>query len=103
MVYLCNKLALLCISQRFISETIVICTFKGEKGVLQWNDDWISFLDTMLQITILSSEERSLQLPTAIRKIALDPQRQLEAIIPTDTNTCGKSIPTMCDGSLPNY
>ena len=102
MVYICYNLALLCISQRFISETIA-CTFTGEKGVLQWNDDWISFLDTMLQITILSSEERSLQLPTAIRKIALDPQRQLEANIPTDTNTCGKSIPTICDGSLPNY
>lgn len=64
-------------------------SFLGTNGVLQWNDDWISFLDTMLQITVFASEARSLLLPTAIRKIALDPQKQLESNITTEENTQG--------------
>ena len=47
----------------------------GERGEIQWTGDWISFIDTMMQMTLLSKQETSLQLPTELAKIAINPER----------------------------
>nr|XP_002738672.1 PREDICTED: fatty acid synthase-like [Saccoglossus kowalevskii] len=46
---------------------------SGNKGMLAWNGNWVSFTDTMLQIQILRQPGRSLRLPTRIRRIRIDP------------------------------
>lgn len=54
--------------------------FTGEKGHLKWEDDWISFLDTLLQMTILGSNDRSLRLPTRISSVRIDPSCHLDSV-----------------------
>ncbi|KAM4691284.1 fatty acid synthase isoform 2-T2 [Rhinophrynus dorsalis] len=46
---------------------------KGDKGTLLWNGNWVSFLDTMLQMMILGLSGRSLRLPTRILSVCIDP------------------------------
>ena len=38
-----------------------------------WNDNWISYLDTMLQIQVLSLPGRGLRLPTRMKALRIDP------------------------------
>jgi hypothetical protein len=52
----------------------------GDRGRLAWNGDWVSFLDTMLQLQILSEPSRALRLPTRIRSLAVHPGRHLAAV-----------------------
>ncbi|XP_017099797.2 fatty acid synthase [Drosophila bipectinata] len=47
-------------------------------GKLQWMDNWISFMDTMLQFRILSNDIRELYVPTGIERALIDPLKHLE-------------------------
>ncbi|KAH8412789.1 hypothetical protein KR009_005739 [Drosophila setifemur] len=47
-------------------------------GRLQWADNWISFMDTMLQFRILSNDIRELYVPTGIERALIDPLKHLE-------------------------
>lgn len=49
-------------------------------GQLQWVGNWISFMDTMLQFSILSKNLRELYLPTRIEKAVLNPAKHLEQL-----------------------
>jgi len=46
---------------------------SGTEGLLLWNDNWVSFLDTMLQMQIIAASGRELRLPTRIRALRVDP------------------------------
>ncbi|KAG8507553.1 Fatty acid synthase [Galemys pyrenaicus] len=46
---------------------------EGEAGQLLWRDNWVTFLDAMLQMSILGTRQRSLRLPTRIGAIHIDP------------------------------
>ncbi|EHH58444.1 hypothetical protein EGM_08298, partial [Macaca fascicularis] len=52
---------------------ILEASLEGESGRLLWKDNWVSFLDAMLQISILGLAKRSLHLPTRITAIHIDP------------------------------
>lgn len=58
---------------------------KAITGKLQWQDDWISFMDTMLQFSILGKDLRELYLPTRIEKVVIDPVKHME-IVQNDTS-----------------
>lgn len=47
-------------------------------GELQWKDNWVSFMDTMLQFSILGKNMRELYLPTRIEKIVINPARHMD-------------------------
>ena len=57
----------------------------GTNGELIWNNDWISYLDTMLQVHLIPSQ--GLQLPTRIDSLRIDPKLHLESIS-LSTSTC---------------
>ena len=61
---------------------LVVCLdcgcFSGTKGELKWTGEWISFLDTMLQLSVLRLPGRGLRLPTRLRSLRIDPSIQLE-------------------------
>ncbi|CAN8007233.1 unnamed protein product, partial [Ixodes pacificus] len=42
-------------------------------GKLKWEDNWVTFLDSMLQFSILSNPVRSLNLPVRIHSCKVDP------------------------------
>lgn len=52
---------------------ILEANLEGTAGQLLWKDNWVSFLDTMLQLSILGTAQRSLRLPTRISAIHIHP------------------------------
>ncbi|KAM3592126.1 uncharacterized protein V6R79_013180 [Siganus canaliculatus] len=52
----------------------------GDQGQLQWTGNWVSFLDTMLQMIVVGLPGRSLRLPTRIRSVCIDPLVHLEKV-----------------------
>ncbi|XP_064637682.1 fatty acid synthase-like isoform X2 [Lineus longissimus] len=56
---------------------IVLVNNTGTDGALLWADNWISFLDTMMQTSVLSHEGRSLRLPTRIKSLRIDPIKHM--------------------------
>lgn len=65
-------------------------------GRLQWMDNWISFMDTMLQFSILRKNLRELYLPTRIDRVVLNPKKHLEII-------AGMSEQKQIEEGLPVY
>ncbi|XP_054742931.1 fatty acid synthase [Anastrepha obliqua] len=59
---------------------IVTSDISSRVGNLQWVDNWISFMDTMLQFSILSKDLRELYLPTRIEKAVINPSKHLEIL-----------------------
>ncbi|XP_070581121.1 fatty acid synthase-like [Ptychodera flava] len=53
---------------------------SGNEGLLEWNGNWVSFSDTMLQLQVLRLPGRSLRLPTRIRSVKIDPVEHLKRI-----------------------
>ncbi|GBM44573.1 Fatty acid synthase [Araneus ventricosus] len=46
---------------------------EGNKGLLKWTGEWVVFLDTMLQVSILGSSKRAFCLPTRIQNVKINP------------------------------
>ena len=46
---------------------------EGKWAELAWTGNWVSFLDTMLQTTILSTTSRNMALPIDFERITIDP------------------------------
>ncbi|XP_050549365.1 fatty acid synthase [Spodoptera frugiperda] len=53
---------------------------RGIAGQLAWDDNWISFMDTMLQFGIIGVDTRELYLPTRLQRVLIDPAAQLAAV-----------------------
>ncbi|XP_023584963.1 fatty acid synthase [Trichechus manatus latirostris] len=52
---------------------ILETNLEGTTGKLLWNDNWVTFLDTMLQLAILDFSQHSLRLPTRFGCVRIDP------------------------------
>ncbi|KAG7203848.1 hypothetical protein KM043_017902 [Ampulex compressa] len=68
-------------------------SITGSKGHIEWSDNWVTFLDSLLQLTVLSSDSRGLFLPTSIEKLVIDTDQH---------NTCISEMPAD-DKQLPAY
>ncbi|KAI8423492.1 hypothetical protein MSG28_012606 [Choristoneura fumiferana] len=51
----------------------------GTEGLLAWENNWISFIDSMLQFQIIAENTRVLKLPTRIQRVLIDPAAQKAA------------------------
>lgn len=58
----------------------IVMLLPGDSGKLQWTGNWVTFLDTMLQMIVLGLSGRSLRLPTRIRSVFVDPIVHLEKV-----------------------
>lgn len=47
---------------------------------MQWDDNWVSFMDTMLQFSIMGKDLRELYLPTRMEKVIINPAKHLEIL-----------------------
>lgn len=54
--------------------------YSGISGKLEWVGNWISFIDTMLQFSILGLKTKELYLPTRMQRVIIDPAKHLELI-----------------------
>lgn len=53
---------------------------KAVAGKLKWEENWVSFIDTMLQFSILGKDLRELYLPTRIERAVFDPTKHFELL-----------------------
>ncbi|KAJ8963945.1 hypothetical protein NQ314_005276 [Rhamnusium bicolor] len=76
------------------------CDSSATIGYINWNKNWITFMDNMLQMKILQSDTRLLYVPTYIAKLTINSQKHLEWIHNKYTNE-GKStdLPVFNDQS----
>ncbi|XP_066156912.1 fatty acid synthase [Euwallacea fornicatus] len=58
---------------------------RGISGKLSWENNWISFIDTMLQFSILGQNTRELYLPTRLQRAFINPKEHLEAVNQLET------------------
>lgn len=65
----------------------------GNLGELKWEDNWISFMDTMLQFSILGKDLRELYLPTSIGRIVINPEKHFSWMNQEANKEEGSSIP----------
>ncbi|CAK1550869.1 unnamed protein product [Leptosia nina] len=63
---------------------IVASDPRGAVGELAWNDNWIAFMDTMLQFGIIGVDTRQLYLPTRLQRALIDPGAHLAALAAAD-------------------
>jgi len=62
-------------------------SMSGKKGHIAWMDNWVTFLDSMLQIMILGMNTRDLYVPMRIQKIVIDTklhQQKIRDLNPKD-------------------
>lgn len=52
----------------------------GTSGTLAWEDNWISFMDTMLQFGIIGTDTRELYVPTRLQRALIDPVAHAAAL-----------------------
>lgn len=61
--------------------------YLGTSGKLEWIGNWISFIDTMLQFSILGLKVKELYLPTRMQRVIIDPAKHLEFIESLEENS----------------
>ncbi|XP_063391024.1 fatty acid synthase-like [Cydia fagiglandana] len=50
------------------------------RGLLQWSDNWIAFMDTMMQFYYLSKDRSGVYLPTRLQRAVIDPVAHRAAV-----------------------
>lgn len=71
---------------------IVSSDMKATKGYLAWTENWISFMDTMLQFSILRNELRELYLPTRIERVLVNPNKHYSMLDENFNDTNNKTL-----------
>lgn len=56
----------------------------GEKGDLLWNNNWVTFLDTMMQMLLISQPGLGFSLPTGVVSLKIDPEQHKSTLIWND-------------------
>lgn len=52
---------------------LISASITGNKGHVVWTNNWVTFMDTLLQLNIFGKDTKSLYVSTSIRKIVIDP------------------------------
>lgn len=73
-------------------------------GQLTWNNNWVSFLDTLLQFYIVCSDSsvtgRQLCLPTRVQRLAIDPTALSDAIAAPNGDDATTTVWAASDSSI---
>lgn len=56
-------------------KSVLESSYDGNYGRVKWTDNWIPFLDCLLQIQIVAKDTRSLFIPTSIQRMVIDPTK----------------------------
>lgn len=67
-------------SHSLICLLAIVMLIPGDSGKLHWTGNWVTFLDTLLQMVVVGLSGRSLRLPTRIRSVCVDPVVHLEKV-----------------------
>ncbi|KAL0867964.1 hypothetical protein ABMA27_008631 [Loxostege sticticalis] len=59
---------------------VIGCNVEGTRGRLAWVNNWVTFMDCMLQMKIIGQDTRGLFVPTRIEKMSIDANMHYNAI-----------------------
>jgi len=62
---------------------------SGAEGLLLWNDNWVTFLDTMMHVQILAYSGTKTKLVTRISSLRIDPVEHEKFITTLEDGTKG--------------
>ncbi|KAJ9600110.1 hypothetical protein L9F63_009586, partial [Diploptera punctata] len=62
---------------------------NGKSGLIRWSNNWVAFMDNMLQIQILQEDTRGLFVPTSIEKLTIDTKKHIGLIQELQATTEG--------------
>ncbi|XP_057571036.1 fatty acid synthase isoform X2 [Hippopotamus amphibius kiboko] len=81
---------------------ILEANLEGNRGQLLWKDNWVIFLDTMLQMSILGLSQHSLRLPVRITAIHIDPttHRQKLRALQDETQVADVVVDSCLDSTV---
>ncbi|KAG7203842.1 hypothetical protein KM043_017898 [Ampulex compressa] len=65
---------------------LINTSINGTKGHIAWEDNWVAFMDNILQMRILASDTRDLFVPTSIKKLIIDPMQHEKCISNTSND-----------------
>ncbi|GBP45810.1 Fatty acid synthase [Eumeta japonica] len=64
---------------------VVGSNVEGTRGRITWVNNWVAFMDCMLQMRIIGHDTRGLFVPTRIEKLSIDVKKHYDAIEGIDT------------------
>ncbi|XP_015179002.1 PREDICTED: fatty acid synthase [Polistes dominula] len=53
-------------------KSFVSASIDGRRGHIEWKQNWVAFMDNLLQLKILTFDTRGLFVPTGIKKLVID-------------------------------
>lgn len=56
------------------------CNTRISQAVVEWNGDWISYMECILQLALLFSDTRKSHCPKSIQRLMFDPSEHLNTI-----------------------
>ncbi|CAG4931996.1 unnamed protein product [Colias eurytheme] len=59
---------------------VIGCNIEGTRGRLAWVNNWVTFMDCMLQLRIVGNDTRGLFVPTRIEKLSIDANMHYDAV-----------------------
>ncbi|KAJ8668386.1 hypothetical protein QAD02_010049 [Eretmocerus hayati] len=63
------------------------CSLDGTKGHIRWRNDWIAFLDNLLQISSFNRDASFVQVPVRLEEVFIDPIVHYNCIESSDQDT----------------
>lgn len=61
----------------------------GSIGKVQWFNNWVAFMDNLLQMKIIRQDTRGLFVPTSIEKVVINIKTHLQALQAVDEEVKG--------------
>lgn len=60
--------------------SVAVTRADGAGGKVKWESNWITFIDSLIQMKIFAKDTRDLLLPVGIRKLVIKPQEHLALV-----------------------
>lgn len=61
-------------------KTVLNASMDGTKALLDWNENWVTFIDSVFQLYAFGNDSRQVEWPISIQKIVVDLSQQQNAI-----------------------
>ncbi|CAK1589941.1 unnamed protein product [Parnassius mnemosyne] len=71
---------------------VIGCNVEGTRGRLAWVNNWVTFMDCMLQLKIVGQDTRGLYVPTRIEKLCIDANMHYNAITKMNPDSTRQSF-----------
>nr|WRO29226.1 FAS2 protein [Tuta absoluta] len=71
---------------------VIGCNVEGTRGRLAWVNNWVTFMDCMLQMKIIGQDSRGLFVPTRIEKLCIDATMHYNAISKMNPDSAKQSF-----------